>query len=305
MIGMKPTSKAFLTIALTLAAAPPLAAQAPKRRTPQPAAPGAAQQKTPAPAAGRTGSGTTRVTPRPAAPQAAAASPAPATTPDACGCDPKPLPEVLAVVNGVKVTRDEVEVKTRAAVDQVKQQVAEMRRARLDEIIADRLIEAEAKKRGLSPAKLVEAEVIAKAPAPTDAEARAFYDQNSARIGAPFDSVKADLVAYLQQQRRQEAYDKFLQALRAAGQVKVVGAADAAPADAAARARVLASVHGQPVTAGEVEDGLRPALEQAQQQIYTLRKQEVDLLINDVLAEQEAGRCGTIAQVLLSSEVDA
>ncbi|HUS11623.1 MAG TPA: hypothetical protein VMZ30_14245 [Pyrinomonadaceae bacterium] len=49
------------------------------------------------------------------------------------------------------------------------------------------------------------------------------------------------------------------------------------------RAGVLATVNGRNITSGNVEDSLRPLIFSVQQQIYSLRKNDVDLKITDVL----------------------
>src|ERR1044071_1407244 len=96
--------------------------------------------------------------------QTAANSPSPATaaTVADCGCEGAPLPEVLATVNGVKLTPQDLSPQTRARVSELQQQVIEARRAELDLQINSILLEAEAKKRGVTAAKVIEDEVMSK-----------------------------------------------------------------------------------------------------------------------------------------------
>ena len=112
-----------------------------------------------------------------------AASAQPAAVED-CGCESAPLPAVLAVVNGVKLTPKDLGQQTRARVEELQRQVIDARRAELDLQINSILLEAEAKKRGVTTVKVLEDEVVAKAPETTEAEALSFFNQNKARIEA-------------------------------------------------------------------------------------------------------------------------
>ncbi|HEX8070181.1 MAG TPA: thioredoxin domain-containing protein [Pyrinomonadaceae bacterium] len=252
-----------------------------------------------------------RPTPRPQAAQPAATptpqtpAPAPATGEEDCGCDAGPLPEVLAVVNGVRLTRTDLSAETEQRVRELRQQVIEARKRELDLQINSKLLDAEAKKRGVTAAKLLEQEVVAKAAAPTDADAQAFYEQNKARLQGEFKDLKDDIIGYLTQQRQQEQAAQFAGRLRAAAQVQVL-TPEATPARTPAeRARVLANVNGQPITAGDIEDSLRPLVAQVQQQVYQLRQHDVDTRINDTLLQQEAQKRQVTPQALLETEVRA
>src|SRR5687767_8454650 len=99
-----------------------------------------------------------------------------------CGCEDKPLPEILSVVNGVKITRNDLNPETRARVEELQRQVIEARQRELDLQIDSILLETEAKKRGVTPSQVIKDEVIAKVQTPTEAEAQAFYEQNKTRF---------------------------------------------------------------------------------------------------------------------------
>src|SRR5678816_4091488 len=71
----------------------------------------------------------------------------------------------------------------------------------LDLQINRMLLAAEAKRRGLIPSVLIVLEVKARVAPPTEAEARAFYEQNKKRIGRSFSSVKNDILTQLRSER--------------------------------------------------------------------------------------------------------
>jgi protein-disulfide isomerase len=230
---------------------------------------------------------------------------------DDCGCEAGPVPEVLAAVNGVKIARADLSPQAQQQVSQLQQRVADARRSELDLQINSILLEAEAKKRGVSTTKLLEAEVVAKTQEPTTADAQSYFDQNKATIeqqagrAVDFPQIKDQIVAYLRTQRQDERAKQFADSLRAAYPVKVLVKEAAPPATTADRARVLATVNGREITSGDIEDNLLPLVSQVQEQVYLTRKDDVDMKVNDILLNQEAQKRGMTTRALLESEVTA
>ncbi|HKG12831.1 MAG TPA: thioredoxin domain-containing protein, partial [Pyrinomonadaceae bacterium] len=243
----------------------------------------------------------------PSKPAAQAATSAPAQSqPDPsreCGCEAGTLPEVLATVGDVRVTQADISPEARKRVADLQRQVVEARRRELDLQINTFLLEAEARRRGVSAKKLLEDEVVAKTQEPTEADAQKFYDENKARIQAEFKDIKADVVTYLREQRQRDLAAKLSDTLRAAAQVKKMVEAATPPATDADRARVFATVNGKNITSAEVEDNLRPLVFSVQEEVYKLRRQEVELKVNDVLLNQEAQRRKVTTAALLDAEV--
>ena len=222
-----------------------------------------------------------------------------------CGCEDKPLPEILATVNGIRISKLDISGSAQKSIQELQQQVVEARKRELDLQINSFLLEAEARKRGTDTTKLLEAEIVAKVVAPTDAEAQAFYNQNKERIGnKDFASVKADIVSYLIDQRQRDGAKKFADRLRAAAVVKISNAVTPG-LTAAARARVFATVNGKNITSGDIEDSLKPLIFNVQDSAYGYRKQDIELRINDVLLEQEAKKRAITTTSLLALEVTA
>ncbi|MBV8855385.1 MAG: DsbA family protein [Acidobacteria bacterium] len=236
-------------------------------------------------------------------PHAAAAAAAVEVKKEDCGCEADVPADAFAVVNGVRVTRAEIDDPLAAAIGKLQRQVIEARKNELDLQINSRLLDAEARRRGTSTLKLVQDEVTAKAAEPTEADARAFYEQNRARIKAEFPVVQADIVNYLRAERQRAAAKALADRLRAAAQVKVLVAAATPPATAAERARVFATVNGTPVRSSDVEEALRPLIFSVQEQVYALRRRGTELRVNDLLLEAEAKKRGVTTKALLDAEV--
>lgn len=220
-----------------------------------------------------------------------------------CGCEGNPLPEVLATVGGIRITAGEIEAQVKKRVVELQRQVIEARKRELDLQINSKLLETEAKKRRTSTIKLIEEEIITKVKDPTEAEAQAFYDQNKSRIRVEFKDAKSDILSYLRNEREREEAKKFAERLRAAAQVKVLTGGVTPPASPADRARVLATVNNEPLTSADVEDSLLPLIFNVQEQVYNLRRKELDLRINDTLLEQEAQKRKMTTNALLDTEV--
>ena len=221
-----------------------------------------------------------------------------------CHCEAQqPLPEVLADINGVKITARDLSERARARVSELQQQVVSARARELNLQIDSMLLEAEAERRGVSATKVIEDEVVARTPEPTEAEAQAFYRQNSARIQGEFKDAKEEVISYLRYQRQQQLAAGLAQRLRAAASVKILDDKVTPPATAAERARVFATVNGRDITSADIEESLRPLVFNVQEQVYAVRMQDLGLKINDALLGQEAQRKKVTARALLDAEV--
>jgi hypothetical protein len=219
-----------------------------------------------------------------------------------CACEAQALPAVLAIVNGVTITPRDLEKATGEPVRNLQRQVIEARKRELDLQVNSKLLAIEAQKRGLTTAKLLELEVVAKVKPPTIAEAQAFFEQNKARIKGDFNTVKDELIRYLLDERQRAEAKKFSDALRATSNTIVKVSQAVAPRNESERAQVLATVNGEAITSGDVEDSLKAMISEVQEQVYNLRKNELDLIINDTLLAQEAQKRKITTTALLDVE---
>ena len=154
---------------------------------------------------------------------------------------------VVAEVNGAPILASELEQKVAGRLARLRQEEYEIRRQALEELIAERLVAAEASKRKLAPEELLRQEVDAKTAALPAAQVEAIYEQNQDRFAG---QTRADALARIRdvvgqraKTERRAAYDKEL---RAAARVAVrleaprgtvpvlpAGAPSTGPADAA------------------------------------------------------------------------
>lgn len=220
-----------------------------------------------------------------------------------CGCEDNPQINVLAVVNGIKITKQDLSIDTRTQVSIAQDEVIAARGRALSQIINKMLLEAEAKRRGLTPEKLIELEVNAKIVQPTEKEARFFYEQNKKRIGKDFKTVKNDIIKQFRNEREALRTAQFAVSLRAGMQITISEQQVTPPATEEALSRVFATVNGVNITSRDIEEGLLPLIFNVQKQVYALRKQDLDVRINDLLLEEEAKRLGTNPRALLEQNI--
>jgi protein-disulfide isomerase len=137
--------------------------------------------------------------------------------------------DTVATVGPVSITLaqvDEVALQARTggfAGLTLGQALYDARRTALNDIVADMLIDQEAKARGIDGAKLTEQEVDAKVMAVTDADILEWYQVNAARVqGAPLDQVRERIRPLIVQQRTQTAYRAYVDQLKSKTTVRIL-----------------------------------------------------------------------------------
>ncbi len=122
---------------------------------------------------------------------------------------------VLATLNGENITDSQIQPRIKNSMMKVMSQMYEIKRDAIDEMIDDKLLEQEAKKRGLASDALIKAEIDSKVIAPTDDEARAMYEVYKKRFGnKTFEEVAPMVKSQLVSQKKQNLYSEFMDKLR-------------------------------------------------------------------------------------------
>lgn len=136
--------------------------------------------------------------PAPAAGATARPAAASATLPSATGTG------VVAEVNGAPVLLSELDERAAARLVRVRQEEFEIRKQALDELIAEKLLDGEAAKLGISREELVRREIEAKARQVDPTQVEAIYEQNKERFaGQP----REQTIARIRQAVGQRARD--------------------------------------------------------------------------------------------------
>ncbi len=126
----------------------------------------------------------------------------------------------VAVVAGQTIYENELLPAIQAQLMALRSQEYELKRKALDTLLEQKLLETEAKKRGISTDKLLEQ--VAKTIDPTDAEVEAYYLAQKDRLARPFEDVKGQLREGLKQAKIQQARQEFLKRLRATAGVTIL-----------------------------------------------------------------------------------
>jgi protein-disulfide isomerase len=146
---------------------------------------------------------------------------------------------VVAEVNGAPVFAAELDQRAESRLGRLRQEEYDIKKQVLDEIVAERLIDAEASKRGISSEALLQREVTARSEAPSPATILSLYEQNKARFaGTPKEQALERIRKALGDRAQALRRTEFLQGLRGQARIAVrltppraaVGIPDGAPA---------------------------------------------------------------------------
>jgi protein-disulfide isomerase len=237
----------------------------------------------------------------------------PAVKPPAAVATPTPLPAPvatkaattsfgpLAIVNGQTITVADLEPAVAEEMGKLGQRIAEARVKLLEVQINTVLLDLESRKRKLSPQQLYDAEVTKRIVEPTDLEIKQFIEANKDQLtGNDPQNLKTQVVAFLHGEREEKLSIEFVRRLRAS--IPVVPGVDINGANISATA-VVATVGGQPITAGVVNDKLIPISYKLQLDTYQIAMAALNRTINDVLLIAEAGRRKVPPEEMVRAEI--
>jgi protein-disulfide isomerase len=123
--------------------------------------------------------------------------------------------EVLAVVGGEPLTRADVESGASNQFRQARQQLFDLTDRSLQQAIDAKLIDMEAKARGISRDSLLAAEVESGVPAPSDAAVDSVYALYKDQINQPLEQAAPRIRAFLSRDEQRNRYQALVAALAA------------------------------------------------------------------------------------------
>ena len=171
------------------------------------------------------------------------------------------------------ITAQEVEIALGRPLSQLHQQIYTLERQKLDELIDERLLSEEAKKRGIPVTNLIEQEVDTKILPVTDDEIETLYKANKARIPVELEKVREQIRNLLRDQRLTAQKRSFIKSLRE--NAKIVSYLKPPPAFRAEVSVVEEPFRGPekaPVTIVKFEDFQCPYCKQVQPTFVDLLK---------------------------------
>lgn len=127
--------------------------------------------------------------------------------------------KTIAIVAGEVIFEDQLSSSLKGQLQRIRQQEFELKRKGLDDLVRKKLLEVEAKKKGLNTERLLQTEVDKKVADPTPGELEAYYLAQEQSISQPFEEAKASLRESLRQAKIQAARDAYLKDLRQKAEV--------------------------------------------------------------------------------------
>ena len=127
----------------------------------------------------------------------------------------------LAEIDGVPITAQDVDKAVGAPLVKLQEQMYNLRRQKLDELINATLLTREARKKGVSVPALLDAEVTSKLGLVTEQEVEAFYEKNKARVPGDPAAARQQIRIHLQNEKITAKKQEYFQLLRSKAKVAV------------------------------------------------------------------------------------
>lgn len=120
----------------------------------------------------------------------------------------------VATVDGQPIYDEDLAPAVEGQLQPLRNQEYEIKRKALDSLIEQKMLDAAAKKKGLTVEKLLDQEVNSKISDPSDAEVEGYYYGLGGRIAKPLAEVKTQLRDSLKQAKIRQARENYLKSVR-------------------------------------------------------------------------------------------
>ena len=205
----------------------------------------------------------------------------------------------LATATGFTFTTNDLSYEARNLFENQPKMIAENRKAVFDEWVFKQLIEMEAKARATTVEK-VEAEELAKAAQPTEAEIKSVFDSNRQRLGSrTLEQVRPNIIEFLKREAQSKQLAAFFASLKNKFKFTVVKDAGAE----LKAAEVIATIGARQITVGEFELGNKIALYNYRASINEQIRADLENAIYAKLLEAEGKKRNLDAGSVIAVEV--
>lgn len=208
--------------------------------------------------------------------------------------------QTLATVGTEKIVVSDLSPEVGASYVNLSKDIAEMRSALLDALIADTVFELEAATKGQTVEKYSEL-IRATVPDPPEAEIAAVYEANRAAIGnRTLDQVRPQIVRLLREEPELKVLMTTFNQLSAKHKVvrgKDVNSLSLRPID------VLATVGSKTITVKDFEEANKVRLYEAKAKVFDSVKAELNGLILNAMISAEAKSLGVQSNQIVAREI--
>jgi protein-disulfide isomerase len=239
---------------------------------------------------------------RPTGAKPAATQPAnqPTPQPPPAAATPQ-APVLLATVNGQNITTADIDPRVRELVEALDARIIQARSQILEMEINTHLLASEAGKRKLTPQQFYDLEVTKKITDPPAAEVTRFIEENREELGKIDPAtMRKQVTEYLRGERESAISEALVKRLRTTN--SLVRGAPLTVANPPATT-VLATVEGRPITAGPINERLKPILYDLRINTYRPEREALDQAIDDMLLLAEANRRGVGPEEIVRTEI--
>jgi protein-disulfide isomerase len=125
-----------------------------------------------------------------------------------------PANPIVAVVDGKPVLESELLSMTQPALSNLRKQEYEIKRQALDWLIGEKMIAAEAARRGITVEELTRQEIDAKTTEPAAEDVERYYASRPEQAKPPLDKVRDQIAKYLKAARQGESRQAFMATLQ-------------------------------------------------------------------------------------------
>ncbi len=144
----------------------------------------------------------------------------------ATGASSLPPDKVVATYNGGKITSGELELEAKPKLQEIQNSMYQARKEVLERMAVERIVKAEAAKKGQTEEQYIQARVEAlPTTPPSDAEVKEFYDRLKAANRIPpdttLDQIKDQLIQAITNQQKRSSVQKVIEELRSAANLQI------------------------------------------------------------------------------------
>jgi protein-disulfide isomerase len=111
---------------------------------------------------------------------------------------------VVATIGGQPLKAESLIERLKPVIYRMKLEAYELTKQRIDQMVDNTLLLAESERRQIGPEQIIRTEITDKVRNPTEEEINKFYSENKARISGDLNSIRNQLVTYLQNESRQQ-----------------------------------------------------------------------------------------------------
>ncbi|HEX9630235.1 MAG TPA: thioredoxin domain-containing protein [Pyrinomonadaceae bacterium] len=133
-----------------------------------------------------------------------------------------PPATVLATVAGKTITASMIDERLRPMVYKLRLSTYLVEKQALDQAIYNLLLLAEANRRNVAPEELVRSEISEKTHQPSETEISKFYTENQSSMQGGLDSIRSQIVSYLQDQEQQKLESALSEKLRKQANIRLL-----------------------------------------------------------------------------------